>query len=214
MSRDAVQRPGGLAARGLPVLAAVQVVIAVITVGVALAVGRSIPPLITEKQQLEEERETLRAEVLSAKGDLQTLQTRRDSLAEEIAALERVLRSVSSAAPPRVVEDAFQSTPRAAGVVGRLYIYMSNESQRERWRHFSESMRQRGYVVPELTVRGAKRQVTELRYFHDSDKGEVAEIGRMLEALNVGPVRTRLVPSGSVRFGPRHYEIWLGSGGR
>lgn len=210
MNEHTTRGVGRRAARGLPLLVIMQVVIAAVTVVVAGVVGRAIPPLIQEKQRLEDESRALQVELSQVRAEVTGLTARRDALLGEIAALEKVVGALAPSVSAQVVQQAFTVAPRAAVVVPRVYIHIVREAQREQARRMARVLQERGYVVPGIERRDEGPRSTELRYFHSDESAEARNIVRALEGANLATLPARFFRGFEGRVRPRHYEIWFG----
>jgi len=97
----------------------------------------------------------------------------------------------------------------------RVYFHIRDESQRAQAKRLADEIEGRANVV----VPGVQRvdvgpAVTELRYFKSAEEQEARQISSALSSLGL-KVETKYVQGfeASTKIRPRHYELWISSGG-
>jgi hypothetical protein len=97
----------------------------------------------------------------------------------------------------------------------RVYFHIRDENQRAQAKRLSgELERSASVVVPSVQRVDVGPSATELRYFKRVEEQEARQIASALSSLGL-KVETKYVEGfeSSTKIRPRHYELWISSGG-
>lgn len=107
--------------------------------------------------------------------------------------------------------------PQFRQILPRLYIQISDESQRDRANKIAGLLQQQGYVVPGIENVGRKGakvpDKTELRYYPDQPDTamDLERLKAILGRAGVSYVPKALQYADPTKARPRHYELWFSS---
>ena len=185
--------------KAIPILLAIQLVIAAATVVVTIVVGLKIRPLIERKEQLESE-----------------IEVRRADLAGLVAQIEGAKKQLEASKPDsasKILGRAIASVRDTTGIKARVYFHIDDESQRSRAREIELKLEKAGFVVPGIELRaGQCPKLTELRFFRKAESDEGRKIVAFLQSIGIqarlADLSERYEKARGIR--PRHYELWFG----
>lgn len=144
------------------------------------------------------------------KTEIDSLQKMKDTLSARLT-----VSSTANLVERQVDKESIEQnlTEQTAVAAPRVYIHISNTSQNIPAKKMAMILQKNGFVVPGIENVGRKApQVTQLRYFNNSDQ-EKKDVKYILALLNKQGQRideqfVRLTGQRTIR--PRHYEIWFG----
>lgn len=129
---------------------------------------------------------------------------------ENAALAQQVQRVLSMRPDPKVTEEKYKQLPP------RIYIHISNESQRGKAEQVEDYLEANGYVVPGIEVVGVRLSSNELRYFRrdPEEKEIVSKAFNLISTLGVTGLNLRYLDLGDTAqaMKPKHYELWFKSG--
>ncbi|MEY4589408.1 MAG: hypothetical protein RL497_1484 [Pseudomonadota bacterium] len=127
----------------------------------------------------------------------------------EIEEKTRLVEKVST------LNQSLISTTSRTDLKPRVYFHIRDESQRAKAQHLADEMEGReNVIVPGVRQVDVGPTVTELRYFKNAEEQEAKKIASSLTSLGL-KVEARYVQGveSSNKIRPRHYELWISSGG-
>lgn len=154
--------------------------------------------LIKDQVDLATQRDTLQADVIRIKQELQEIASQQDTVKRkqiEKLADEIQISSVAPIAP-------------TTNLPARVYLQYL-KSQENKVLPIVEELKKRGYVVSSQSSDSSKRK-RELfvGYYYESDKEEADKLRRLLQNLSGGQISQQLtLLKGEAR--QRHYDVWI-----
>jgi len=97
----------------------------------------------------------------------------------------------------------------------RVYLHISQESDREGARALIAPLEKQGFIVPGIELVRGTPQTSDVRYFRASEEAAASQAARVLRESGVANVTVKLIPGyeNSTQIRPCHYEAWLTPGG-
>src|SRR5262245_22243932 len=158
--------------------------------------------LLQEKEQLQQQRQTLQAEIAELEQKRLLLKVQNDAW----AALHKQVETAN----PTAAASAERKAEDQARLAPRVYIQASSDADFQLAKSLVGRLRAAGFTVPEIErVKVGPRQ-PQVRYFRPEDAADAARVVELIK--QDAPNATAIVIPGyaaSARLRPGHLELWL-----
>jgi hypothetical protein len=136
-------------------------------------------------------------------------------IAEGKATSQEIAEKKQLEAKISLLNQSLMPKPDQANLKPRVYFHIRDEIQRTPAKQLADTLESSAnVVVPGVRRVGTGPSETELRYFKSEERQEAEQIANDLTSLGL-KVETKYVPGfeSSNKIRPRHYELWISSGG-
>jgi len=191
----------------------------VVTAGVVLAfligVGSwRVRALSQQEAQLRSDVSRLNDEATAAKDRAAAASKQAQQAEEKQRAIAQTLATVPEAEQKAAVERSLAAAPQNAALLPRIYMQIVDPADRPRAEKVRAALRSAGYIVLGIETRTDVKglQVSDVRYYRESESDEAKRIAAILENAGEERVKTAIVPEryrNSPNVRPNHFEVWL-----